>query len=120
MLVIANADAGSVDALDGALEGLRALGAEVVTTASPAELDDVVARDRHLVVAGGDGSLHAVVAALHRCGRLSDTTVTLLPLGTGNDFARGAGIPLDPLEAAALARDGVKTPIDLVVDDVGG
>ena len=59
---------------------------------------------REVVVAGGDGSLHAVVAALHERGELADAAVGLIPLGTGNDFARGVGLPLDPAEAAAGAR----------------
>jgi YegS/Rv2252/BmrU family lipid kinase len=117
MLVIANADAGTAHQLEAAL---RLLDGEAVTTSSPEELDDVVRRERFLVVAGGDGSLHAVVAALSRNDLLAETTVALLPLGTGNDFARGAGIPLDPVEAAKLAAKGTARRIDLVVDDTGG
>ena len=43
----------------------------------------------------------------------------LLPLGTGNDFARGVGIPLDVEEAARVVLDGAPRPMDLVVDEVG-
>ena len=32
--------------------------------------------------------------------------IALIPLGTGNDLARSAGIPLDPAEAALVAVDG--------------
>jgi len=117
MLILANAGAGTAEQLHGALD---LLDGEVVTTSSPGELDDVVRRDRFLVVAGGDGSLHAVVAALHRADLLAETTVALLPLGTGNDFARGAGIPLDPRAAATLASQGRASCADLVVDDEGG
>ena len=53
------------------------------------------------MVAGGDGSLHAVVTALHRRHELAERTLGLIPLGTGNDFARALDIPLDPAEAAA-------------------
>ena len=55
-----------------------------------------------ILVAGGDGSMHAVVAALHRRGDLAGATLALLPLGTGNDFARGTGVPLDIEDAARL------------------
>ena len=41
---------------------------EVQATSNPGELDGVLHRagSRRIVVAGGDGSLHAVIAALHR------------------------------------------------------
>jgi diacylglycerol kinase (ATP) len=43
----------------------------------------------------------------------------LIPLGTGNDFARGAGIPLEPEEAAHVVVKGEVRPVDLLVDCVG-
>jgi diacylglycerol kinase family enzyme len=73
-----------------------------------------------VVVAGGDGSLHSVVAALHRRQELADTILGLVPLGTGNDFARGAEIPLEPEAAARVVIDGTLTPVDLLVDSLGG
>ena len=71
---------------------------EVAATADQGELDGVLHRrgGRRVVVAGGDGSLHAVVAALHRRNELADAVLGLLPLGTGNDFARGVGDPARP------------------------
>ena len=77
------------------------------------------AGSRRIVVAGGDGSLHAVVAALHRRHELTGKTLALLPLGTGNDFARGTGIPLDIEDAARLVLDGEPRPVDLIVDETG-
>ena len=45
----------------------------------------------------------------------------LIPLGTGNDFARGSEIPLDAEDAAQVrARTGRSRPVDLIVDDAGG
>jgi YegS/Rv2252/BmrU family lipid kinase len=124
LLLITNADAGSSDAesLEAALSVLReATDVEVCSTSNPGELDGVLHRrgGRRVVVAGGDGSLHAVVAALHRRQELSDTVLGLVPLGTGNDFARGTGIPLDPEEAARLVVKGDVRPVDLLVDCVG-
>jgi diacylglycerol kinase (ATP) len=124
LLVITNADAGTSDEerLAEALVVLREKASvEVAKTSNPGELDGVLHRagGRTVVVAGGDGSLHAVVAALHRRNELADTVVGLVPLGTGNDFARGAGIPLDPEEAARVIVKGTVTPVDLIVDCLG-
>jgi diacylglycerol kinase (ATP) len=124
ILVVANASAGTAEqeALDAALEVLRrSCEVEVAGTATPEELDEACARldGRTIVAAGGDGTLHAVVNALHRLGVLGDTRLGLVPLGTGNDFARGVGIPLDPAEAAALVAEGEVRRIDLAVDDTG-
>jgi diacylglycerol kinase (ATP) len=124
LLLITNSAAGSADEanLDRALSVLRdATDVEVAATANPGELDGVLHRrgGRRVVVAGGDGSLHAVVAALHRRHELSETVIGLVPLGTGNDFARGAGIPLDPAEAARLVLKGTPQPVDLIVDCLG-
>jgi diacylglycerol kinase family enzyme len=43
-----------------------------------------------------------------------------VPLGTGNDFARGVALPLDPAEAAERVATGSPRPQDLLVDDAGG
>jgi YegS/Rv2252/BmrU family lipid kinase len=124
MLLITNSDAGSNDTanLDKALTVLRETAdVEVSSTSNQGELDGVLHRrgGRRVGVAGGDGSLHAVVAALHRRHELSDAVLGLIPLGTGNDFARGTGIPLDPEEAARLVAKGSVRPVDLLVDCVG-
>ena len=124
LLVITNKDAGTADqdTLEVALEILRSRASvEVAATSDPGELDGVLHRagTRRIVVAGGDGSLHAVMAALHRRHQMSEAVVALLPLGTGNDFARTVGIPLDIEEAARLIVDGEVREMDLIVDEVG-
>ncbi len=124
LLLITNSEAGSNDEenLEQALAILRAAAdVEVAATSNQGELDGVLHRrgGRQVVVAGGDGSLHAVVSALHRRHELADTVVGLVPLGTGNDFARGAGIPLDPEEAARIIVEGKVRPVDLIVDCLG-
>jgi diacylglycerol kinase (ATP) len=125
LLVITNSDAGSADdeGLTSALAVLRAAtSVEVCATSAPGELDGALHRagSRRVVVAGGDGSLHAVVSALHRRHELGvDRVLGLLPLGTGNDFARTLGIPLDPIEAAESLVEGAVRPMDLLIDEVG-
>lgn len=125
LLVITNAAAGTNEdeVLEPALEAMRKRAdVKVAATASPDELAEVLAEldGRQVVVAGGDGSLHAVVQALYDAGLLHRTAVSLLPLGTGNDFARGMGIPLDTLAAVAVVLDGDLRPVDLITDDEGG
>lgn len=124
-IAITNPSAGSHhdEAVAAALAVLRDGGLEVelAETSDPDELDAVLADrgERDLVVVGGDGSLHAVVAALARRDELAGPTIALVPLGTGNDFARGVGIPLDPEEAAGLVLSGSARGVDVLVDDQG-
>jgi len=45
-----------------------------------------------VVVVGGDGSVHAAVAALDRLGALDPADpIGIVSLGTGNDLARALG-----------------------------
>jgi diacylglycerol kinase family enzyme len=123
-LLAVNAAAGSTDreAVEAAAEVLRAAGdVEVVPTDSPEELDQVLADlgPRRLVVCGGDGSVHLAVSRLRALDRL-DVPIGIVPLGTGNDLARGLGLPFeDPREAAKRLRDGRPRPMDLLVADDG-
>jgi diacylglycerol kinase (ATP) len=125
LLVLAPAYArGGTD--DGALDAaVRVLAAETdvvtVRTGSTDELADALAArgSRRPVVAGGDGSLHRAVRALHRAGGLGRTALGLLPLGTGNDLARGLGIPLDPAAAARVVLHGRVRPRDLLEGECG-
>ncbi len=124
ILLIANASAGTheEERLEAALTVLRARADVTVAETEDAESLEQAIRGTDkcsVVVAGGDGSLHAVVNALHRLDRLPTTPVGLIPLGTGNDFARGVGIPLDPAEAAEVVAAGHTQGVDLVTDDTG-
>jgi YegS/Rv2252/BmrU family lipid kinase len=124
LLVITNAEAGTSDEerLAAALAVLREdASVEVAKTSNPGELDGVLHRagGRTVVVARGDGSMHAVVTALHKRHELEGSTLALLPMGTGNDFARGNDIPLDIEDAARLVLTGEARPVDLLVDETG-
>ncbi len=124
LLVVVNGAAGSAadEPVDAALAVLRA-GAEVevAATASADDLDDVVSRldGRRPVVVGGDGSLHAVAAALDRAGLLGAQPVGLIACGTGNDLARTLGLPLDPEDGARVVLEGAPRPLDVLREDGG-
>jgi diacylglycerol kinase (ATP) len=116
-VVIANASAGSTEvaAVGTAVAHLAARGPTrlVWTESHPQFVEAVrdVAETDALVVAGGDGSIHRTLETVVDLGR-TDRAVGIIPLGTGNDFARNRGIPLDPGEAATVVIDGEARGID--------
>ncbi len=55
----------------------------------------------HLVVAGGDGTLHEAVNGVMAHG--GEIALGLIPLGSGNDFAKAADVPADWRAATDLA-----------------
>ncbi|MFO7691690.1 MAG: diacylglycerol kinase family protein [Vicinamibacterales bacterium] len=63
-----------------------------------------------IVVAGGDGTIHRAVCGLDG----APTPLGVVPMGTGNDFARGCGIPLLPDGATRRILDGRTRRLDLV------
>ncbi|MDT4818904.1 putative lipid kinase YegS [compost metagenome] len=65
---------------------------------------------RTLIAGGGDGTLREVAEAMALAK--GDASLVLLPLGTANDFARAAGIPLEP-DAALMLLDVEPRAIDL-------
>jgi diacylglycerol kinase family enzyme len=62
-----------------------------------------------IAVAGGDGTVSAVAAAVARANKI----LAVIPTGTMNHFARDVGIPLDLAPALALLRDGAPGGIDV-------
>jgi diacylglycerol kinase (ATP) len=97
---------------------LRELGAEVDVHAStsPADMTQAAADasrgafDR-VVVCGGDGTLHLSVREFH----LANGTLALIPLGSGDDFAKVLGIPRDLRAACELALRGRAREVDVAV-----
>jgi diacylglycerol kinase (ATP) len=93
---------------------LRALGHEVTSLIEPdfaqlleATRTAVRGKPDALVVVGGDGMINLGVTAV------AGTKVPLgiVPSGTGNDMARGLGIPIDDTEAAiAFLVDALQKP----------
>jgi lipid kinase YegS len=62
----------------------------------------------HIVAGGGDGTLRDVAQAMAG----ASASLALLPLGTANDFAHAAGVPLEPEEALLLLEQPART-VDL-------
>lgn len=69
-----------------------------------------------VIAGGGDGTLSDVAAALAEFDMPADAlpSLGLLPLGTANDFATAAEMPVDPDDAFAVIRSQVPQPIDLL------
>lgn len=87
--------------------------------ALPEVVADAVARGRRWFVAvGGDGSLGPVAEAVAATPGADGLGV--LPAGTGNDFARALGMPLDIGGALAALRRTTAGPLDLLRVHVDG
>ncbi len=71
-----------------------------------------------IVAAGGDGTVNEVFGAAYLANIPKSVSLAILPLGTANDFAHAAGIPIDDLTAALrLAATAPPRPLDLPLLD---
>ena len=78
-------------------------------------IEDAIAQGIETVIAaGGDGTINAVSSALMQFPAATRPALGILPMGTANDFATSANIPLDIEMALALAIKGKAIQIDLV------
>ncbi|MFK3986273.1 diacylglycerol/lipid kinase family protein [Exiguobacterium mexicanum] len=68
----------------------------------------------HLIVIGGDGTLHEVVNGLMSLPKDERPTVGLVPGGTCNDFARALDLPVEPIEAVRLFKMSHVQPVDVM------
>jgi diacylglycerol kinase (ATP) len=86
--------------------GARARG---TITSTPEELAAAIARaeGRRVLLAGGDGSLHAVANLPH-----ANVEIALLPAGRANNLANALGIPTQWRAAIRLAVRGEAKPFD--------
>jgi diacylglycerol kinase (ATP) len=66
-----------------------------------------------IVVVGGDGTVHEVVDGLMKAGLGANAELSMLPLGTGRDFARSLRIPSRLDAAVEVARHGHVRTIDV-------
>jgi diacylglycerol kinase (ATP) len=95
-------------------DALRARGIPVHATADAAEgaevATDAFARGDGVLACGGDGT----VLGLAECAAEHDGRLAVVPVGSGNDFARGLGLdPEDPLAALRVIDSGRETRVDL-------
>jgi len=116
--VILNPAAGSVNDVDTLVARIRRIpNAQVCISANPGDAINITKKSLSqgcdmIVAAGGDGTLNEVVNALQESARR--ITLGLIPLGTGNDFARTFAIPTDIDDAIAMINAHHVRPIDLV------
>lgn len=116
--LLVNPKAGSAGLIDDLVRALSAR--HRLTVATAADCDDLKKRAvaaaaggfKVVAVAGGDGTIHAVINAL--ASHSPKTRLAFLPLGTGNDLCRTLAVPLDPVAASELVRTGRRRKLDLV------
>ncbi|RUR42522.1 lipid kinase YegS [Vreelandella populi] len=68
----------------------------------------------HVVACGGDGTVNEVVNGLMRVAHDRRPALGIVPLGSANDFATSAGLPLEPGPALAATMTLTSYPIDVV------
>ncbi len=116
-VVIWNPESRRASEFTGVLEHLKTLdGFDVRITSSGEESQSIAARAvaekaELIVAAGGDGTIHKVVNGM---GAGSGTRLHVLPLGTGNDFCRSMGLPLEPAESLDCLPNCPSRPVDLL------
>ena len=66
-----------------------------------------------IIAAGGDGTLNQVINGVQFSDSPSQVVVGLLPLGTGNDFARTCGLTADARLLANLIEVNQPKPVDI-------
>jgi diacylglycerol kinase (ATP) len=91
---------------------------EVVTTGGDGDAEragaTAAASNRGTVfVAGGDGTVNEAVNGVAAAGALDMVRFGIIPLGTGNDFAAGLGIPADVDEALEILGQERELRVDL-------
>jgi len=92
---------------------------DIVMTVAPGDAagaarEAVGAGYGRLFVAGGDGTLNEVLNGVAGVpGALEEVVFGLIPLGTGNDFARALGIPEGAEEALGVLLEGREVRVDV-------
>jgi len=105
--------------IDEVLRCMEALGTSVDSqpSESPEHLTQLAAESsrsaayERIVICGGDGTLHYATRSFD----LSRGTMALIPLGSGDDFARVLGIPRSLPEACEVAVRGHVREVDVAL-----
>lgn len=98
------------------------IGCELVWTGARGDVERFVERAasegrEKILVAGGDGSVHEAVNGL--LNTASAAALGVIPVGTGNDFAKAASIPLDWKAAVARLAERLGENAPVVRVDAG-
>jgi diacylglycerol kinase (ATP) len=74
-----------------------------------------------VIAVGGDGTVHEVVNGLMQLPEDRRPRLGVVPMGSGNDFAKAAGIEISPYEALRKVFTGKPRRLDIgrMVDDRG-
>ena len=116
--IIFNPTAGSVKDIDATLAKLRRIKPATLRVTRRRGDAEKFARQairnkcNYVIAAGGDGTLNNVINGIGK--RAPDACVGLVPLGTGNDFARALGLPTGIEDNIDILLSRKATPIDLV------
>lgn len=120
-LMIRNPASGNRRRSRKALELARDRGFDIVESEQPGETVDIASeaatqgRER-IAACGGDGTINQVVRGVELTGRLSETTIGVVPTGTGNGFARDIGIT-DVRQALDILEHGRERWLDIGMAD---
>ncbi|MGA7615572.1 MAG: diacylglycerol kinase family protein [Thermoanaerobaculia bacterium] len=113
-LIVLNQMAGPVPVAAAVIEPMLAgRNFEILTLRPGLDLAAII-RDRlfrgirHIVAAGGDGTIHHVAQAVVG----TDAVLSILPIGTYNHFARDLGIPLGLRDAVGVMLKGQTIQVD--------
>ncbi len=90
---------------------------EVAMTGKPGDATRIVVEQgstcETVLAAGGDGTIHETINGLMQLPQGTRPSFGILPMGTGNDFIKAAGIPRDLEKAIAIVQGGTVRPIDV-------
>ena len=93
-------------------------GADWQGTEYPAHATEIAAQAalqgyQTIVALGGDGTVHEIVNGLMKIEAAHRPRLGIVPMGSGNDFAGGAGIQMNQQEAMRRVFTGTPKPVDV-------